>query len=288
MRPVILGLCVWSAVGVAGPASAWGDLGHEVAALIAYDHLTPKARTRVDALLAADKDTLTGSGFADRAVWADRYRAYNRATAPWHVIALDLDSPSLPAACAGPKKLASGQAASAGPSQDCVVDKIDQFAAELRDPATPEPERILALKYLIHFTGDLEQPLHASDDHDRNGECIGLVPPAHHATNLHAYWDEGAVEALGGDARAIAARLKRDITPAKVKAWSAGTPGDWAMDSYGVARDVAYQIPSLPDCEAHATITLSRAYQAHAQSATAVQLEKAGVRIAAELNASLG
>jgi hypothetical protein len=288
MRPAILGLCVCSALGVAGPAGAWGDLGHEVAALIAYDHLTPKARARVDALLAADRDTLTGSGFADRATWADRHQAYDRARAPWHFSAVELDSPRLADACFGFRKLAAGQAASNGPPRDCVVDKIDQFAAELRDPATPEPERILALKYLVHFVGDLEQPLHASDDHDRGGDCIGLVPPRGHATNLHDYWDEGVVEALGGDARSIAARLERDITPAKVTAWSAGAPRDWAMDSYDVARSVAYQIPSLPDCEAHATITLSRTYEARAQSATAVQLEKAGIRIAAELNAALG
>ena len=288
MRPAILGLCLLGALAAAGPAGAWGDLGHEVSALIAYDHLTPAARTRVDALLAADRDTLTGSGFADRATWADRYQDRNSDTAAWHFSSIELDNPKLADACFGFKKLASGQAASAGPSQDCTVDKIDQFTAELRDPATPGPERILALKYLVHFTADLTQPLHASDDHDRGGACIGIEPPAGHATNLHAYWDTGVLEAFGTDAPAIAARLERDITPAKARAWSAGEPSDWAMDTYAVARRVAYQIPSLPNCEDHATIALSPAYRAEAQRATAVQLEKAGIRIAAELNQALG
>jgi nuclease S1 len=49
------------------------------------------------------------------------------------------------------------------------VDKIDQFAAELANPATADPERLLALKFLLHFVGDLHQPLHAADDHDAGG-----------------------------------------------------------------------------------------------------------------------
>jgi hypothetical protein len=46
------------------------------------------------------------------------------------------------------------------------VDKIDQFAAELGNPGTRVSEQLLALKFLLHFVGDLHQPLHAADDHD--------------------------------------------------------------------------------------------------------------------------
>jgi hypothetical protein len=46
------------------------------------------------------------------------------------------------------------------------VDKIDQFAAELGNPATSPAEQLLALKFLLHFVSDLHQPLHAADDHD--------------------------------------------------------------------------------------------------------------------------
>jgi hypothetical protein len=42
-------------------------------------------------------------------------------------------------------------AASKGPPQPYVVDKINQFAAELGNPATRESERFLALKFLLHF-----------------------------------------------------------------------------------------------------------------------------------------
>ena len=56
-----------------------------------------------------------------------------------------------------------------------MVDKVNAFAAELADPATPAPERLLALKYLLHVVGDLHQPLPASDNHDRGGNRLALV-----------------------------------------------------------------------------------------------------------------
>ena len=64
--------------------------------------------------------------------------------------------------------------ASAGSAQDCVVDKIDEFEAELASPSTAPAERLLALKYLLHFIGDLHQPLHASDNEDRGGNCVRI------------------------------------------------------------------------------------------------------------------
>jgi hypothetical protein len=67
------------------------------------------------------------------------------------------------------------------------MNKIRQFTAELKDPTTPAPERLLALKFLIHFVSDLHQPLHAADHQDRGGNCIGLNPPEDSEKNLHAY-----------------------------------------------------------------------------------------------------
>jgi hypothetical protein len=286
MRLIVVALSTCSVLASTSSALAWGSLGHEVTALIAYDRLTPAAKARVDALLAADTDTLTTPDFAARATWADRYRETHRDTGTWHFVDIEIDHPILNAACFGFPSLASGQPASAGPARDCVVNKIEEFETELRNPATPQAEKILALKFLIHFVGDLEQPLHASDHHDRGGNCIGLDPPIGPSRNLHAYWDTAVVEALGNSAPDIATRLARSITPADAKAWSADGPRQWAMETFGVARNVAYRLPSEPTCADHASIALSAAYQAQAQRTAAVQLEKAGIRIAAELNAA--
>ncbi len=289
MKPSLSLVAVILALANAGPAAAWGDLGHEVTGLIAYGRLTPKARTRVDALLAADTDPLTAPDFASRATWADKYRNHHRETAAWHFVDIELGHPDLAAACFGFPALGPGQSASAGPAQDCVVGKIDQFERELSSPATPQAERILALKFLMHFVGDVHQPLHASDHDDRGGNCIGLSPsPDAHDNNLHAYWDTGVVEALGGSASAIAAKLNAQITPAQAAAWSRGDAGAWAMESFRLAMKDTYALPGRPTCGDHGSVALSSAYQAQAQRDAAIQLERAAVRMAVILNRALG
>jgi hypothetical protein len=275
-------------LAIASPAAAWGDLGHEVTALIAYRHLTPAARAKVDALLVSDTDTLTTPDFASRATWADKYRNGHRETAAWHFVDIEIDHPDLASACFGFPALTPGQAASQGPSQDCVVDKIEEFEAELASPATAPAERRLALKFLIHFVCDLHQPLHASDHDDRGGNCIGLEPsPDGYARNLHAYWDTTAVEALGASAQDIAARLDGKITPAMTKEWSRGGLKDWTMESLRLAQSDAYKLPARPTCDQHGSVALSAGYQAMAQHDAEVQLEKAGIRMAFVLDKAL-
>lgn len=287
MKPAA-GLAAAALALSASPALAWGDLGHEVVAMIAYRHLTPAARARVDALLASDPDTLTAPDFASRATWADRYRASHRDTAEWHYVDIELDRPDLEAACFGHPTLAPGQPASQGPARDCVTDKVEEFAAELRDPRTPAAERVLALKFIEHFVGDLHQPLHAADHVDRGGNCVGLSPsPDGHATNLHAYWDTAVVRALGGSLDEIAAKLNAQITPAEAAAWSRGNARTWALESFQLARRDAYALPDRPTCEERRSVALSSAYEAAAERDAAVQLEKAGVRLAAVLNREL-
>jgi hypothetical protein len=171
---------VAAAMALLGPAPAesWGDLGHRVTAIVAYRHLTPQARGKLDALLAADSDALTPPDFASRSMWADRYRGAHRETAAWHFVDIEIDRPDLQDACFGFPALNAAQLASQGPAEDCVVNKIEEFAAELQSAATPPAERLLALKFLIHFIADLHQPLHAADHGDKGGNCIGLTAVA--------------------------------------------------------------------------------------------------------------
>ena len=272
----------------AGPCLAWGDLGHQVTALIAYRHLTGAAKNRLDALLAADADSLTAPDFAHRASWADRYRDTHRETLAWHFVDVEIDHPDLNAACFGFPPLQGGLVASAGPAQDCIVNKIIEFEAELRDPATSSAERLLALKFLIHFIGDLHQPLHAADHDDRGGNCIGLAPsPDGHDTNLHAYWDVGTVEALGTSASAIATELDARITPGEWRGWSQGDVKAWALESFELGRKDVYSLASRPECSDHRTVALTPEYESTAAKDAAIQLEKAGVRMATVLNRAL-
>jgi len=274
----------------AGPAAAWGDFGHKVISLIAYRHLTPQARRRLDALLKSDTDSLTAPDFPSRATWADRYAKIHRETAAWHFMDEEIDRPDVAAACFGFPPLAAGQAAGAGPAQDCVIDKIDQFSAELRDPATAPGERLLALKFLIHFVGDLHQPLHVADHRDRGGNCVKLSPaPSGDVTNLHLFWDITAPQALGSTPEAVATTLDAKATPEQVKAWARGDARSWAAESFDLGRRDAYDLPQRPTCaDQNVTIALTPAYQAAAEADTAQRLEIAGVRLASVLNTDLG
>jgi hypothetical protein len=266
-------------------AHAWGDLGHRVTALIAYRHLTPRARIALDALLAGDTDTLTAADFASRATWADKYRNAHRETAAWHFVDIEIDHPDLQAACYAFPALTAHQLASEGPAQDCIVNKIDQFAAELASPTTPPAERLLALKFLIHLIGDLHQPLHAADHSDKGGNCVSLSPTAGvRESNLHAYWDVGVADSFGASAEQIADKLDARITPAELNAWGVGSPRSWAIEAFDVARRDVYALPSLPTCRARGAVALSAAYQAQAQKDAADQLLKAAIRMAGLLN----
>lgn len=278
------------AVALAGPAFAWGDLGHQVTALIAYQHLNAKARTALDVLLASDTDSLTPPDFASRTTWADRYRTTHRETAPWHFADIEIDSGDLSAACFGFPPLAAGQPASQGPSQDCVINKIDEFTVELSNPQTPAAERLLALKFLIHFIGDMHQPLHSSDHNDKGGNCVGLSPPSPDGqeTNLHAYWDVGTVNVLGTDAATVAKKLDADISEAQVSDWSKGSTRSWALEAFELAKRDVYQLNKLPTCAAPGSVALSDAYVKAAQADANLQLRRAGIRMALLLNQALG
>jgi hypothetical protein len=275
---------------VAAPAIAWGDLGHQVTALIAYQHLNANAKTALAALLASDADTLTAPDFASRATWADRYRTTHRETAPWHFADIEIDNGDLAGACFGFPPLAAGQLASQGPSQDCVINKIDEFTVELSNPQTPAAERLLALKFLIHFIGDMHQPLHSSDHNDKGGNCIGLSPPSPDGreNNLHAYWDVGTVNALGADAATIAKKLDADISEAQIADWSAGSTRSWALEAFALGKRDVYQLDKLPTCAAPGSVALSDAYTKAAQADANLQLRRAGIRMALLLNQALG
>jgi hypothetical protein len=278
---------------IQGPAYAWGDEGHEVVGLIADHYLDPAVRSRVQAILATDATQLTANDIAHEATWADKYRDSDRNTTKkrydqthnWHFVDLEIGAPNLSTACFGQPKLPAAAAASAGPANDCVVDKIVEFAAELKNPATDPQERLLALEFVLHFVGDVHQPLHASDDRDQGGNQKIVTAPGIRSNNLHHYWDTEFVAKLGTSDTEIAQRLIDGISDTQRAQWSSGKPADWAMESFSAAKDHAYGL--LPAADARNHYQLSAAYVNDATTVAAAQLSKAGVRLAMVLNQAL-
>lgn len=287
----------------AAPAFAWSDPGHLVIASIARARLSLHGDPRnamalqaADRLLAGDTDPLTDPDFVSRSLWADKFRDSDRdgtreryeGTRRWHFVDIQVAERDPTLACADHP---SPRPASTGPAEDCIVDKIAQFVAELQDPATPVDERRLALKYLLHLVGDLHQPLHAADNLDRGGNAVDVVwgdPPE--AGNLHGYWDRAVVAKLDRNWRRLARRLNRGIASADEQAWSRGTPAQWARESFRQAAEVAYRLPAgrqVIDEQGREAVVLDAAYEERALPVAAQQLAKAGVRLAEVLRRAL-
>jgi len=247
-------------------ARAWGLEGHHIAAEIAERYLEPEAARQVHELLAIENATT----LAEVSTWADDIRGQRRDTAPWHYVNIPIHPQYGPPAYDAERDCPRG---------NCVVSKIDEFTAELRDRAVPRRERLEALKFLVHFVADIHQPLHCADDHDRGGNDVHISFLGH-TTTLHALWDSGLLEAAQiTDERSYAAKLAQLITPANLEKWRRGSPSDWATESYGIARSIYG--------ESQEARSLQVFYEAELLPVVNTQLEKAGVRLAGVLNQAL-
>jgi len=158
------------------PAYAWGPEGHEVIARIAADNLSPAAHLRISQLLGGDAPAL----MVLDSNWADEIRADRPETTNWHFVNIEI----------GSKGYNAGRDCA---RDDCVVAQIGRDAAILRDPKTSHAAKLDALRFLIHFVGDLHQPLHAADRHDKGGNNL-IVLLGKRRTNLHHVWDEELVK----------------------------------------------------------------------------------------------
>jgi len=325
MKKLCASLLALSVAVLPMKALAWGEVGHRVVAAVAWSYLTPQARSRVKALLDQDSDGLTAPDWLNRANWADKYRDADRetkgpaytGTSNWHFVDIpaikvtgqDAALAAEPGACPHPDLAAGVPAGVAGqaPADSCVIDKIRQFEAELKDPATPVQEQILALKFIEHFIGDIHQPFHAIDDQDHGGNCVSIAAGPKNSESLHSYWDSGVVFELMGipqpvitdynapstvsnaQVEAYAGKLEAAITAQDKAAWEKDDPALWAAESAVDAHDVGYDlhVAKLPTCAIDnraAPIAPPPGYDAKARAVARTQLEKAGVRLAMVLN----
>ncbi len=258
-----LGILAIGMALAAQPSFGWGREGHAVVADIAQAHLTPAATSAVSLLLEEEGN----SQLSAVASWADDIRKSEPETGPWHYVDIPLG--------------AAGYVESRDcPEQACAVDQIKHFESVLADAAQPTKTRLEALKFVVHFVGDLHQPLHAEDHDDKGGndvQVIGFDKPR----NLHAIWDTTMIELDNPNTEDFATQLDSRITPDDVRAWSGGTPEDWANESHALALP-AYALLGNP--AKGSTVEVPASYVAAEQKVIEVQLEKAGVRLAAVLN----
>ena len=199
-----------------GAARAWGPNGHRVVGWIAEGHLSEEA-------LAAVRELMGPESLARAATWPDEIRsdpAWRRAD-PWHYISID-DGETLET--------------TARSEDGDVLEAMERFEAVLRDPEAAREVRVQALRFLVHFVGDVHQPLHVGRRADRGGNGV-LVTWFDEPTNLHSVWDGRMIESEELSFTELA-RFIDHPTPEEVAAWQAGGYRDWIAESFALRGQV--------------------------------------------------
>ena len=185
---------IWPCRGLFG----WGREGHTVVALIAERYMTPTA-------LKDASDLLDGATIDSVSSWADDYRRDHRETGPWHYIDIPLADSRI-------------DMTRECPNGDCVIGKTQQFIAVLKDPKADRAAKVEALKYVVHFVGDMHQPLHDEDDNDKGGNERRVTLEGK-AENLHWAWDTWLIQQINRNPEALAAQLESKITAQDRAVW---------------------------------------------------------------------
>lgn len=237
------------------PTFSWGAGGHMMVARIAYNRLNANARAQVDKLARVKIDppkvTAKSLNFVSAAHWADDIRSSPELEFIKELHFVDLpfsaDSTRVPADLPGDKT---------------IITALNQYVDVLKN-SSDENERAQALRLVIHFVGDIHQPLHCAtrvtrehEEGDRGGNLFVIkIRGANNRlknSNLHSYWDGGIgtfpktgpnfapppLKQIGP----AASRITRKF-PASREPWKKETLGfdQWAAESETLARNVTYR-----------------------------------------------
>ena len=252
---------------------AWGNEGHEITALIAYALLNPRAKQNVDIVLEGKK-------IADVATWPDDLKRpgcavpgagcnpeYRPETSQWHFV-------DMPVSGNGHFSR-TGEYCQNSRYGDCIVFAIEDFRTILtkstNEPFAAKREEDKrkfhdALSFIVHFLGDIHQPLHCADDHDAggNGKLVTWQNEPEYQWadiwNLHSVWDEYLVprnimnmepakrtyEQYANSLVAGLSAAERNYAQLKSPTIKPGSPENviaWAERSHALARSSAYNLP---------------------------------------------
>jgi hypothetical protein len=258
-------------IGVPARMQAWGGQGHRLVALLAAERLTPVARRNVTWLLGPQT-------LADVSSWADRYNDDVYQIFFWHFLNIPPDATSYDRDRDCPRQPDVAAGTRADTWRDCAVDRILYSKARLADTTRDRADRAIALKFLVHFVGDLHQPFHAlgvgHGGNDIPVSQFGAETCGNYPCNLHGTWDSGLIAHRGLDDAGYLAVLRQLIAKNTWEAAPAGTPAEWAMQSHDLGKAALLPAHGIVD-EAY--------YRAHIPTVDQ-RLAQAGVRLAAAIN----
>ncbi|MGA9883544.1 MAG: S1/P1 nuclease [Candidatus Acidiferrales bacterium] len=314
-RPALLLLFLLSLACAACPsARAWGCQGHQTIAFLAEAHLDPRARAAALKILAASPidpslprycRPRSTDPFADASTWADDVRSLRPDTARWHFIDIPRDAHR------------GNLAKFCPPATGCVISALEAQIRVLQNPRASAAARADALRFVIHFVGDIHQPLHDATNNDLGGNCLPVkffgerpretsVERESFSPNLHWVWDVGIIDRYnhGESSQQLARDLDQQFR-SQMLIWES-QPTDfaaWAWEAHALADSVAYDdLPRAIPVEAPVPVSscaddnhigermlryhesLGAAYESAAAPIVQLQLAKAGARLAAVLN----
>lgn len=249
---------IFSVTSSQAKATYWGATGHRTVGKIAEKYLTKKTKKVLSNLL--DGHSLSFySTFADDIKSDNKYRKFS----PWHYINFKFDEKYNPATASKKGDLVQG---------------INTCVKVLKDPSATKADKAFYLKLLIHFIGDMHQPLHAGRAEDRGGNDI-KVKWFNKPSNLHRVWDSEMIDSYKMSYTELAKNADK-LSKAQVQSLQKGTILDWVYESQALAKKV-YASAKNGDklFYRYSYLYLNTARQ---------QLQKGGVRLAKVLNDIFG
>jgi hypothetical protein len=239
---------------------SWGSVGHHAIGKIAERHLTPAAQAAVHELLGNES-------LADIASWADEVRPTPeyRQTEPWHYI----NEPS------GLSFDEFERQVERGDGMNVYKALLAQEKA-VSDVKTTKQQKAEALKFIVHFVGDMHQPMHVSHAEDKGGNTIQVNFDGK-GTNLHSLWDSKLIDRFASNYQELADKVDH-ATPAQIGQWQKDAPIKWAWESYEISSKLYTEVDAMR------SRSIGDAYYQEHIGNVEQRLEQAGVRLAGVLN----
>lgn len=253
MKKIILALAAFS-FGLS--AFGWGQKGHDTVAYIAECHLTDSTKNAIDNLLG-------GYSIVYWANWLDNasHTADYAYTKTWHYKNIDADKNFENA-----PKIKEGN----------IVDALYEQIGVLQDSTISKEDKALALKMVVHFLGDIHQPLHMGHASDRGGNHWN-VRYFKSGTNLHSVWDSRLPESAHKWSHTEWQREIDRLSPEEeLIIVENGTPTIWGKETYEICTQIYNTTPESTNIEYD--------YIADWTPTIELQLLKGGLRLADILN----
>ena len=199
---------------------AWGVLGHRITGQIAETYLSSKAKKAIMSILGNESIAMSAN-YADFIKSDSTFKYIDN----WHYVNIDSGMTA--------EQIQHKLESDSGTN---IYNRIIFLTNELKRKDLSQNNKVFYLKLLIHFVGDLHQPMHVGQYKDLGGNRIRLTW-FNENTNLHRIWDEQLIEFQQLSYTEYANAINF-ATREQVKQWQAAPLHAWVLESYSIAQDL--------------------------------------------------